>query len=143
MKSTKTSYTTIDEYIAMFPSDRQKLLRQMRATIKAAAPGATEKISYGMPAVALNTTLVYFSSLKDAIGFYPTGSGITAFKRELSKYETTPGSVKFPVDKPLPLNLITRIVKFRVSADKQSAKARASAKKSPKSPKKTARKTRA
>ena len=108
MKSTSAGFTTIDEYIAMFPRDRQRLLKQVRATIRAAAPGATEKISYLMPAFAMRTTLVWFSSLKAHIGLYPTGSGITAFKRQLTRYETTPGSVKFPVDEPLPLDLSTR-----------------------------------
>jgi uncharacterized protein YdhG (YjbR/CyaY superfamily) len=137
MKDTSAGITTIDEYIATFPKDRQKLLKQMRATIKAAAPGATEKISYLMPALALRTTLVWFSGLKEHIGFYPTGSGIAAFKRELSKYETTAGSVKFPVDEPLPVGLITKIVKYRVAQDQKSVKKYTSAKKTAK-PRKSA-----
>ena len=125
MKSTSAGFTTIDEYIAMFPRDRQRLLKQVRATVRAAAPGATEKISYLMPAFAMRTTLVWFSSLKDHIGLYPTGSGITAFKHQLTRYETTPGSVKFPVDEPLPLDLITKIVRFRVAEDQKGAKYKA------------------
>jgi uncharacterized protein YdhG (YjbR/CyaY superfamily) len=121
MKATKARFASIDEYIATFPKGRQKLLRQMRAVIRAAAPGAAETISYQMPAFRMNSTLVYFSALKNHIGFYPTGSGIAAFKRELSRYETTPGSVKFPVDEPLPVTLIRRIVKFRVAEDRKRA----------------------
>ena len=143
MQGTNAGYTTIDEYIAIFPKDRQKLLKQMRATIRAAAPGATEKISYRMPAFALRTTLVWFSGLKDHIGLYPTGSGITAFKRELSKYETTPGSVKFPVDEPLPLALITKIVKYRVAEDQKGAKKNTYSKKTAKPRKTAARSTKA
>jgi len=139
MKATNAGYTTTDEYIATFPKDRQKLLKKMRATIRAAAPGSTEKISYRMPAFALRTTLVWFSGLKDHIGFYPTGSGIAAFKRELSKYETTTGSVKFPVDEPLPVALITRIVKFRVAEDQKPSKDKYSTKKSAKPRKPAAR----
>jgi uncharacterized protein YdhG (YjbR/CyaY superfamily) len=139
MKAINAGYTTTDEYIAMFPKDRQKLLKQMRATIRAAAPGSTEKISYQMPAFALRTTLVWFSSLKDDIGFYPTGSGIAAFKRELSKYETTTGSVKFPVDEPLPVALITKIVKYRVAEDRKGATKKSYAKKTSKPRKSAAR----
>jgi uncharacterized protein YdhG (YjbR/CyaY superfamily) len=121
--------SSIDEYIAAFPEDRQALLQQVRATIKAAAPGAEEKISYQMPAFAQKGILVYFAGLKDHIGFYPTGNGIAAFKDELSGYETTKGSVKFPVSEPLPLDLITRIVKFRVSENVNNAEAKAHKKK--------------
>ncbi|HTP02917.1 MAG TPA: DUF1801 domain-containing protein [Anaerolineales bacterium] len=122
MRARDARFTTIDEYIALFPRSRQRLLKQMRSTIKAAAPGASEKISYGMPAFALRTTLVWFSGLKDHIGFYPTGGGIHAFRRELAGYETTPGSVKFPVEEPLPLELITKIVRYRVAQDERGAK---------------------
>src|SRR5690349_9138128 len=110
MEQRKGGYVSIDEYIAGFPADTQALLETVRATIKAAAPGAEERISYQMPAFALHGNLVYFAALKNHIGFYPTGNGIEAFKDELSAYEVTKGSVKFPVNQPLPLDLIRRIV---------------------------------
>jgi uncharacterized protein YdhG (YjbR/CyaY superfamily) len=126
MESSKGGYRSIDEYIAGFPADTQALLETVRAAIKAAAPGAEERISYQMPAFALHGNLVYFAALKNHIGFYPTGSGIEAFKDELSGYDVTKGSVKFPVNQPLPLDLIRRIVQFRVTQnlDKAAAKAR-------------------
>jgi uncharacterized protein YdhG (YjbR/CyaY superfamily) len=115
MDGNKASFTTIDEYIALFPQDIQKILQQMRATIHAAAPQAQEKISYQMPAFALKGILVYFAARKDYIGFYPTSSGTEAFSQELSGYEYTKGTIKFPLDKPLPQDLITKIVKFRLA----------------------------
>ncbi len=126
MEQNKRGFSSIDEYIATFPEDRQALLEAVRATIKAAAPDAVEIISYGMPAFAQNGNLAYFSGLKDHIGFYPTPSGIEAFQEELSKYRTTKGAVNFPVDKPLPLELIGKVVRFRVAEnlDKAAAKAR-------------------
>ncbi len=105
----------IDEYIATFTEDKQALLETVRAAIKAAAPEAEECISYQMPAFAQNGVLVYFAGLKNHIGFYPTGSGIEAFKAELPMYEVTKGSVKFPLNQPLPLELISRIVRYRVA----------------------------
>ena len=114
MKSQASSITTIDEYIAAFPKGTQKLLREMRATIKSAAPQATEKISYQMPTFHLNGNLVHFAAFKNHIGFYPTPSGIETFKKELSKYAGSKGAVQFPIDKPLPLTLVKKIVKFRV-----------------------------
>ena len=106
--------TTIDEYIATFPHDIQILLEKLRQTIRNAAPDAKEVISYQMPAFKLNGILVYFAAFKNHIGFYPTASGIEAFKEELSKYKGGRGSVQFPIDKPLPLELVSKIVKFRV-----------------------------
>ena len=114
MKSQASSITTIDEYIAAFPKGTQKLLREMRATIKSAAPQATEKISYQMPTFHLNGNLVHFAAFKNHSGFYPTPSGIETFKKELSKYAGSKGAVQFPIDKPLPLTLVKKIVKFRV-----------------------------
>ena len=131
MASRPDGYRTIDEYIAAFPADRQALLQTVRATIRAAAPDAEERISYQMPAFAQHGNLVYFASLKNHIGFYPTGSGITAFQAELAGYETSPGAVKFPVDQPLPLDLITRIVQFRVAANLENAATKAGKKKAP------------
>jgi uncharacterized protein YdhG (YjbR/CyaY superfamily) len=106
--------TTIDEYIADFPTDVQKILQQIRATIKEAAPEAGEKISYGMPTFTLKGNLIHFAAFKNHIGLYPTPNGIEEFKEELSAYKGAKGSVQFPIDKPMPLALITRIVKFRV-----------------------------
>jgi uncharacterized protein YdhG (YjbR/CyaY superfamily) len=105
----------VDEYIASFPLETQEILQQIRATIKAAAPEAEEVISYGMPAYKLNGALVYFAGYKNHIGFYATPNGHEAFEKELSKYKQGKGSVQFPIDEPLPLDLITRIVKFRVA----------------------------
>jgi len=113
---------TIDEYILGQPPLVRTKLEQLRATIRKAAPGATEKISYSMPAFAQEGVLVYFAGWKNHIGFYPFISGINAFKKELSVYEGAKGSIKFPLDKPLPASLISKIVKFRVkeNLDKKS-----------------------
>src|ERR1035437_4677109 len=117
MENNKVGFTSIDEYIALFPEEVQKKLQEIRATIHAAAPGAQEKISYQMPAFAQNGILVYFSARKEYIGFYPTSSGTQAFEQELSTYEYSKGTIKFSLDKPLPLDLITKIVKFRLAAN--------------------------
>jgi uncharacterized protein YdhG (YjbR/CyaY superfamily) len=124
MEQHKDGFRSIDEYIASFPEDIQALLEAVRATIKAAAPDAEECISYQMPAFALNGNLVYFAALKHHIGFYPTASGIEAFKDEVSIYENTKGAVKFPLDQPLPLELIGKIVQFRVAENLNKAKGR-------------------
>jgi uncharacterized protein YdhG (YjbR/CyaY superfamily) len=110
----KTQAGNIDQYIDAFPKDIQKALQQMRTAIRKAAPEAEETISYAIPTFKLNGNLVHFAAFKNHIGFYPAPSGIEAFKDELSDYEGAKGSVQFPLDKPLPLALITRIVKFRV-----------------------------
>jgi uncharacterized protein YdhG (YjbR/CyaY superfamily) len=111
----KKSFNSIDEYIAQFPEDVQKKLKELRAVIKAAAPDAVEKISYQMPAFALKGNLVYFAAFKNHIGFYPAPRGIQAFEKELSVYEGSKGTVRFPIDKSLPLELISKIVKFKVA----------------------------
>jgi len=104
----------IDEYIAGFPAETQHILEQVRATIKKAAPTAEEKISYGMPTFTLNKTyLVYFAGYKNHIGLYPAPIGIETFEKELSIYKTGKGSVQFPLDQPIPFDLIARIVEFR------------------------------
>jgi uncharacterized protein YdhG (YjbR/CyaY superfamily) len=121
MENNKTGFNSIDEYIATFPEEVRKILEELRATIKAAAPAAEEKISYQMPTFFLKGNLVHFAAYKKHIGFYPTSSGIRAFKKELSVYEGAKGSVKFPIDKPLPLKLISRIVKFRVAENLKNA----------------------
>jgi len=120
----KTNAKDVDEFIIGFPMDTQKILMQLRMTIKKAAPKAEEKINYGIPTFTLNGNLVHFSASKNHIGFYPTPSGIETFKKELSAYEGAKGSVKFPMDKPLPLALITKIVKFRLKENLKKAKAK-------------------
>ena len=116
----KSKYTTIDEYITQFPKDTQRLLEQIRSTIQDAAPDATETINYQIPTFKLNGNLVHFAGYKKHIGFYPDPSSIIAFKNELSKYKTSKGSIQFPIDKPLPLDLVKRIVEFRVQQNKIS-----------------------
>jgi len=103
-----------DDYLDRFPKEVQQRLQKVRLTVKKAAPQAKEKISYGIPSCTLNGMLVWFAAFKSHIGFYPRTSAITAFKKELSGYKGAKGSVQFPFDKPLPLSLISRIVKFRV-----------------------------
>ncbi len=116
MKSKKAGFNSIDEYIASFPKDIQKIMKQVRATIKTAAPNAEEKISYQMPTFTLNGKyLVYFAGWKTHIAFYGAPRGNAEFKEDLSVYETGQGTLKFPLDKPMPLKLITKIVKFRVT----------------------------
>ena len=114
----------IDHYIASFPEETQMVLDKMRAIIKKAAPQAVELISYGMPAFRLNGNLVYFAAWKTHIGFYPTSSGIAVFKKELAGYNSSKGAVQFPLEKPLPAALITKIVKFRVKEDLLKSKAK-------------------
>ena len=109
----KKQYKNIDEYIAGFPEDIQAILQNLRRVIQEAAPEAEETISYSMPAFKLNGILVYFAAFKDHIGFFPTASGISAFTKELAAYDTAKGTVRFPLDKPLPVNLIKKMVKFR------------------------------
>lgn len=108
-----------DEYISGFSKETRKLLEQLRKTIRKAAPKATEVISYGMAAFKMNRVLVYFAAYPKHIGFYPTPSGIKAFQKELSAYKWSKGAVQFPLDKPLPQRLITKMVKFRVAEDQQ------------------------
>ena len=112
----------VDEYLLGLSSEGQKIMEQVRATIKKAAPMAEEVISYGIPAYKMNGMLVFFGIYPNHVGFYPTPSGIAAFKKELSIYKNAKGSVQFPLDKKLPLGLITKIVKFRVAENLQKAK---------------------
>lgn len=114
MQSDSNQITSIDEYISVYPEDIQHLLEQMRKTIGAAAPEATEAISYGLPTFKLNGNLVHFGAFKHHIGFYPAPSGITAFQAELVPYQVSKGAIRFPVDQPLPLDLVKNIVEFRV-----------------------------
>ena len=113
MKNTK-GVQSIDEYIAGFPADVQEKLREIRETIKKAAPGAREKISYQMPTFELNGNLVHFAAYSNHLGFYPAPSGIDTFKEELAGFKSSKGTIKFPLDKPLPLDLIRKIVSYRI-----------------------------
>jgi uncharacterized protein YdhG (YjbR/CyaY superfamily) len=118
----KKSFASIDEYIAAFPNETQKILKELRAAIQSAAPNAAEKISYQMPTFYLYGNLVHFAAYENHIGFYPAPSGIEAFKDKLSAYKGAKGSVQFPLSQPLPLNLIRKIVKFRVAENMKKAK---------------------
>src|SRR5687767_1967897 len=114
MDATRRQFKTMDEYINTFPEDVRTILNELRQEIKEAAPEAEEAINYQMPTFTLNGNLVHFGAFKDHIGFYPTPSGIEAFKKELAPYKGAKGSVQFPIDQPLPLPLIRRIVEYRV-----------------------------
>lgn len=121
-------FSSIDEYIAAFPPDIQARLHAVRATIREAAPAAAERISYQMPTFFLQGNLVHFAALKHHIGLYPTPSGVEAFAAELADYERSKGAVRFPLEQPLPLDLVSRIVTFRVAENLARAKAKAEAK---------------
>ena len=110
----KTNFRSVDEYIKTFPKEVQSILEKMRQTVKKAAPGVVEAISYQMPTFKLNgKALVYFAAFKSHIGFYPIPSGVEAFRKELSPYKKGKGSVQFPMDQPMPYDLVKRIVRFR------------------------------
>lgn len=115
MEGNKNSSELINDYILKFPPEIQEILNTLRKVIKESAPDAKEKISYQMPTFELHGNLVHFAAFKNHIGFYPAPSGIEAFKQDLSEYKGAKGSVQFPIDKPLPYPLISRIVKFRVA----------------------------
>ena len=114
--------SSIDEYIGAFPNDIQEILEKVRMTIQKAAPDATEKISYSMPAFEQNGIVVYFAAFKNHIGLYALPSGHEAFQEELSKYKSGKGSVQFPLNQPMPFDLITKIIKFRVKENLEKAK---------------------
>jgi uncharacterized protein YdhG (YjbR/CyaY superfamily) len=109
----KKQFKTVDEYITSFPKDVQTVLQEMRQAIKEAAPQAEEAISYQMPAFKQNGVLVWFAAFKNHLGFFPTALGIEEFKEELTDYETSKGTIRFPLDKPIPFDLVKEIVKFR------------------------------
>ena len=111
----RAKYTTIDEYIMSSPEEVQGILKKIRQTIREEVPDATEAISYQMPAFKLNGNLVYFAALKNHIGFYPTPSGIEALAREFEAYRSTKGAVQFPLNKPIPYDLIRKVVRFRAN----------------------------
>lgn len=114
-----TKFNNVDEYIAGFPEKTQNLLKKLRATIKKAAPEAEEVISYNLPAFKHKGILVYFAAYKSHIGFYPTSLGIKAFQNELSEYHVTKGTIQFTLNKPIPTELVTKIVKFRVKENNE------------------------
>lgn len=122
MKTDQTPVKNIDEYIAGFPKDVQKILEKIRLTISKAAPEAKEAIKYQIPTFTLNGNLVHFAAYKNHIGFYPAPKGIEKFKKELAAYEGGKGTVRFPLDKPIPFGLISKIVKFRVKQSLEKAK---------------------
>jgi uncharacterized protein YdhG (YjbR/CyaY superfamily) len=115
MERKRKRANTIDEYIAAFPKEIQDILQKLRQTIKDSAPQAQEAISYQIPTFKLNGNLVHFAAFKDHIGFFPTSSGVAAFKKELSAYKTSKGTIRFPLDKPVPFDLVRKIVKYRVN----------------------------
>jgi uncharacterized protein YdhG (YjbR/CyaY superfamily) len=119
----------IDEYIANFPEDVQNLLQEVRKVIQSTAPEAVEAISYGIPTFKLEGNLVHFGGFKDHIGFYPAPRGLEKFKEELSGYEGSKGTVKFPLDKPIPYDLIRKITAFRVQDNLEKAEAKRKKKK--------------
>ena len=129
METPKSGVASIDEYIAAFPPTVQEILQAIRATIHAAAPEATERIAYGMPTFYQNGNVVHFAAWKNHIGFYPAPSGISEFSEDLSKYAGDKGSVRFPMDEPMPLELITRIVQYRTLENIHNARAKAAKKK--------------
>lgn len=123
MKSRATP-KTIDEYIAGFPDNVQKLLEKVRQTIRKAAPDATETISYSIPAFTLHGQLIFFAAFRRHIGLYPAPRGVAEFKQELVAYKGGKGTVQFPFNEPIPLRLVSRIVKYRVKANLARAAAK-------------------
>ncbi len=124
MENNKPAPTTIDEYIAGFPTDIQEKLHAMRATIHAAAPEATEKISYEMPTFYQQGNVVHFAAFKNHIGFFPAPSGIERFAQEIGPYQTSKGTLQFPLTQPIPFDLVTKITEFRVQENLTRAKAK-------------------
>jgi uncharacterized protein YdhG (YjbR/CyaY superfamily) len=118
----RNDYTSIDQYISTFPVSTQEILHELRAAIRESAPDAGEKISYQMPTFFQNGNLVHFAAYKNHIGFYPTPSGVRAFEAELKNYKTSKGAIQFPIDQPIPIELIKRIVKFRVQENSARSK---------------------
>lgn len=116
---TAIKFESIDNYIENFPEPVQEILSQIRSVIQMAAPDSTEKISYGMPTFFLNGNLVHFAAYKNHIGFYPTPSALKAFKEQISSYKKSKGAVQFPINKPMPLELIQQIVIYRVAENKE------------------------
>jgi len=130
MDRNKVRFNSIDDYVATFPEEIQKILEELRGTIRAAAPDAEETISYQIPTFTLNGKyLIYFAGWKTHIAMYPIPSGSEAFNKEVSQYVEGKGALKFPLDKPLPLKLISKVVKFRVAENLKKAEIKSSKKK--------------
>src|SRR5262245_19214967 len=123
-----TKFDSVDQYLSVFPASTKRLLKQMRETIKAAAPQAEEVISYNMPAFKQEGALVYYAGYKVHIGLCRVSSGVSAVKKELEGYQVSKGTIRLPLDEPLPLKLITKIVKCRVKENLEKAKLKALAK---------------
>ena len=119
MEKAKVVPETVDQYIAAFPTDVKKRMQQLRKTIKAAAPKADELISYQMPGYKYFGMLVYFAAFKNHIGFYPGAGGILEFYKKLSSFKSAKGSVQFPHDRPIPYDIISKIVEFRVKQNEE------------------------
>jgi uncharacterized protein YdhG (YjbR/CyaY superfamily) len=119
MTPPKKGFKTTDEYIASFPQNAQTALKQTKLAIKEAAPQAKEVISYSMPAFKQKGILVWFAAFKNHIGFFPKVSAMEAFKEKLAHYETSKGTIRFPLDEPIPVELVKEIVKFRVKEDQR------------------------
>lgn len=124
MQTHQTAPKTIDEYIAGFPDDVQEILEEIRVTIRKAAPDAKETIKYQIPTFTLEGNLVHFAAYKKHIGFYPAPRGIEVFKNELSEFKGAKGTVQFPLDQPIPFDLISKIVKFRVKDNLERSETR-------------------
>lgn len=129
MPPPKPTFTTIDEYHVLFPEDVQVLLNKMRKAINQAAPKVTEVISYGMPGFRQHGVLVWYAANKKHIGFYPSSGPIQVFAEELKDYVTSKGAIQFPLDKPIPVTLVKKIVKFRMQQDAESVALKAKKKK--------------
>lgn len=129
MDTNKVTYESIDHYISTFPPDIQEILEAIRQVIREAAPDAVEKISYQMPTFAQQGNVVHFAAFKNHIGFYPAPSGIDEFEQELAPYKAGKGTIQFPLGKPIPYELITKIVKFRVAENIAKAERKAKQKK--------------
>ena len=124
IKMNSSSSGEIEKYIGSFPGGTQKILEKLLKTIREAAPDAEEGISYGIPAFKYHGILVYFAGYKNHIGFYPTASGIRAFEKELVGFKCSKGTVQFPINRPIPIDLVKKIVKFRVMKNLEKSKAK-------------------
>lgn len=131
MATTLPTFSNIDEYIALYPPELQQRLQQLRQVIRDAAPDATERISWQMPTFYLHGNLVHFAMHKTHVGFYPGADGVAAFQKQLAAYKTSKGAVQFPLSQPIPFDLVTEIVQFRVAENQKEALAKAQKKKTP------------
>lgn len=132
MEENKPGYSTIDEYIALYPPEVQEKLQAIRKVIRESAPDATEKISWRMPTFYMNGNLIHFAAFKNHIGLYPGASGIANFEYRFTEYKSSKGAVQFPMNKPLPFELITEIVRFCVADKIKEAAIKAKAKRNKK-----------